>query len=71
MPGSDTESADITEEQVRAVLEVLVDHHHWALGHYDIGTDIVPIHDPAAIAGEVQSLADQRLGDTEETDAGE
>ncbi len=68
MPGSDTESADISEEQVRAVLEVLADHHHWALGHYDIGTDIVPIHDPAVIAGEVQPLADQRLGDTEDSD---
>jgi hypothetical protein len=71
MPASDTESADISEEQVQAVLEVLADHHHWALGHYDIGTDIVPIHDPAAIAGEVQPLADQRLGDTEDSDAGE
>ncbi len=66
MPGSDTESADISEEQVQAVLEVLADHHHWALGHYDIGTEIVPIQDPAVIAGEVQPLVDQRLGDTEE-----
>lgn len=65
MPGSDNGQTDISEEQVRAVLRVLADHHHWAVGHYDIGHDIVPIQDPAAIAGEVQALADQRLEDTE------
>jgi len=65
MLGSDNGQTDISEEQVRAVLEVLADHHHWALGHYDIGHDVVPIHDPETIAGEVQALADQRLRDTE------
>jgi len=68
MAGTDSGHTDISEEQVRAVLEVLTDHHHWALGHYDIGNDIVPIHDPAVIAGEVQPLADQRLGDAEDSD---